>query len=54
MAALRLTTHDSGSGGFAEPFLYDSFMRDSAPIYPGALSTLLKRTLRDFLPSFAK
>jgi hypothetical protein len=26
MVALRLATHDSGSGWFATPFLYDSFI----------------------------
>ncbi len=28
--------HDSGSGWFAIPFLYDSFIRYSMPVYPGA------------------
>ena len=41
MAALRLATHDSGSGRFATPFLYDSFIHNSTPVYPGALSNLL-------------
>jgi hypothetical protein len=41
MAALRLATHDSGSGWFARPFLYDSFIHNSTPVYPGALSNLL-------------
>jgi hypothetical protein len=41
MAASRLTTHDSGSGWFATPFLYDSFIHNSTPVYPGALRTLL-------------
>ena len=41
MAASRLATHDSGSGWFATPFLYDSFIHDSTPVYPGALSSLL-------------
>jgi hypothetical protein len=40
LPALRLTTHDSGSGWFATPFLYDSFIHDSTPVYPGALSIL--------------
>ena len=39
MAALRLATHDSGSGWFARPFLYDSFIHNSTPVYPGALSS---------------
>ena len=41
MAASRLATHDSGSGWFATPFLYDSFIHYSTPVYPGALSSLL-------------
>ena len=41
MAALRLATHDSGSGWFATPFLCDSFIHNSTPVYPGALRTLL-------------
>ena len=41
MVALRLATHDSGSGWFATPFLYDSFIHDSTPVYPGALNSLL-------------
>src|SRR5712692_6950960 len=41
MAALRPATHDSGSGWFATPFLCDSFIHDSTPVYPGALNTLV-------------
>jgi hypothetical protein len=41
MAALRLATHDSGPGWFATPFLYDSFIHYSTPVYPGALNSLL-------------
>jgi hypothetical protein len=41
MAASRLATHDSGSGWFAKPFLYDSSIHYSTPVYPGALRTLL-------------
>jgi hypothetical protein len=41
MAALRLATHDSGSGWFATPFLYGSFIHNSTPVYPGALRSLL-------------
>jgi hypothetical protein len=41
MAASRLATHDSGPGWIATPFLYDSFIHNSTPVYPGALSTLL-------------
>ena len=36
MAVLRLATHDSGSGRFATPFLCDSLIHDSTPVYPGA------------------
>ena len=43
MATLRLATHDSGSGWSAKPFLYDSFIHYSTPVYPGALSKLLER-----------
>lgn len=42
MAASRLATHDSGSGWLATPFLYDSFIHYSSPIYPGALRSLLR------------
>src|SRR5262245_35995498 len=41
MVALRLAMHDSGSGWIATPFLCDSCIHDSTPVYPGALSTLL-------------
>jgi len=41
MAALRLAMHDSGSGWFAKPFLYDSSIHYSTPVYPGALRILL-------------
>ncbi len=41
MAALRPTTHDSRSGWVASPFLYDSCIHDSAPVYPGAHHGLL-------------
>src|SRR5262245_20310020 len=41
MATLRLATHDSGSGWFANPFLCDSFIHDSTPVYPGARHGLL-------------
>src|SRR5436305_9383920 len=43
MAASRLAMHDSGSGWFAKPFLYDSFIHYSTPVYPGALRSLLGR-----------
>jgi hypothetical protein len=42
MAALRLATHDSRPGRLATPFLYDSFIHNSMPVYPGALSILLE------------
>src|ERR1700732_2040826 len=41
MAASWLSTHDSGSGWLATPFLCDSCIHDSTPVYPGALSKLL-------------
>jgi len=41
MAASRPTTHDSGPGWIATPFPYDSFIHNSTPVYPGALSSLL-------------
>ena len=44
MAASRFATHDSGSGWIAIPFLYDSFIHNSTPVYPGALSSLLRRS----------
>ncbi len=43
MEALRLSTHDSGPEWLAMPFPYDSFIHDSTPVYPGALSKLLRR-----------
>src|SRR5712692_9967608 len=36
IATLRSATHDSGPGWFATPFLYDSFIHYSTPVYPGA------------------
>ena len=45
MAALRLATHDSGPGRLATPFLYDSFIHYSTPVYPGALRSLLVNTI---------
>jgi len=45
MAASRLAMHDSGSGWFAGPFLYDSFIHYSTPVYPGALSSLLEEAI---------
>ena len=42
VVALRLATHDSGSGWFATPFLCDSFIHDSTPVYPGARHGLLE------------
>ena len=38
---LTAPTHDSGSGWFAIPFLCDSFIHDSMPVYPGAHHGLL-------------
>jgi len=34
MAALRLAMHDSGSGWFAKPSLYDSFIHYPTPVVP--------------------
>ena len=47
MAALRLAMHDSGSGWLAGPFLCDSCIHDSTPVYPGALSSLLASFCRE-------
>src|SRR5260370_41915163 len=41
IATLRSATHDSGTGWFATPFLYDSFIHYSTPVYPGARHGLL-------------
>ena len=49
MAALRLSMHDSGSGWLANPFLRDSSIHYSTPVYPGALSTLLSMMIRILL-----
>ena len=45
VVALRLATHDSGSGWVATPFLYDSCIHDSTPVYPGAHHGLLGATI---------
>src|SRR5215472_16560458 len=45
MATLRLATHDSVSGWFANPFLCDTFIHDSTPVYPGARHALLEQGL---------
>ena len=47
MAASRLAMHDSGSGWFATPFLYDSSIHYSTPVYPGALRSLLATFRRE-------
>src|SRR6266852_2514283 len=47
--ALQLPTHDSGSGWLATPFLCDSFIYNSTPVYPGALRNLLGES-RDLMP----
>src|SRR6516225_1523191 len=36
-AASRLPSHGSGPGWFATPFLYDSFIHCSTPVYPDAI-----------------
>ena len=46
MAAFRLATHDSGPGWIANPFLYDAFIHNSTPVYPGALSGLPRVMVR--------
>jgi hypothetical protein len=51
MAALRLATHDSGSGWFATPFLCNSFIHNSTPVYPGALIILLVRVVATGTPT---
>src|SRR6266542_3509676 len=48
-AALRLPSHGSGPGWFATPSLYDSCIRYSMPVYPGAI-----RTSRSPSPAFAR
>src|ERR1700674_4168020 len=45
MAALRLATHDSGSGWLAMPFLCDSFIHYSTPV----LSRRTTRAVRPYL-----
>ncbi len=45
MAASRPTTHDSGPGWIATPFPCDSFIHNSTPVYPGALSGLLENVM---------
>ena len=44
-AASRLPTHDSGPGWLATPFLCDSFIHYSTPVYPGALRSLLEANM---------
>ncbi len=36
--SLAMPAHDSRSGWFATPYLCDSYIRDSTPVYPGALT----------------
>jgi hypothetical protein len=48
MAALRLAMHDSGSEWSAKPFLYDSFIHYSTPVYPGARHGLLAEQMASF------
>jgi hypothetical protein len=43
MAASRLATHDSGSGWFATPFLYDSFIHDSTPVLSRRTTQAVRR-----------
>lgn len=51
LAALRLAMHDSGPGWIANPSLYDSFIHNSTPVYPGALSNLLATRASEFCTS---
>ena len=51
IATLRLATHDSGSGWFAKPFLYDSSIHYSTPVYPGALRILLEQSGQTLAPA---
>nr|WP_232537890.1 type VI immunity family protein [Cystobacter fuscus] len=37
-APSRMSTHDSGPSWVASPSMYDSFIRCSMPVYPGALT----------------
>src|SRR3954454_11800747 len=50
IATLRSATHDSGPGWFATPFLYDSFIHYSTPVYPGARHGLLPLDANRGLP----
>ncbi|HXX24213.1 MAG TPA: hypothetical protein VEO19_13780, partial [Terriglobia bacterium] len=45
-AALRPPSHGSGPGWFATPSLYDSFIRYSMPVYPGAFQSCALRQPR--------
>jgi len=49
VVALRLATHDSGSRWVATPFLCDSFIHDSTPVYPGAHHGLLGQIVLAFV-----
>jgi hypothetical protein len=51
MTASRLTTHDSGPGWLATPFLYDSFIHNSTPVFTDALSILLELWANDMCRS---
>ena len=54
MAASRLDMHDSGSVWIATPFLYDFFIHNSTPVYPGALIILLKHQQHRKLVAWAR
>src|SRR5215472_2415162 len=42
-AVSRPPSHGSGPGWLATPSLYDSFIRDSTPVYPGAIHSFAMR-----------
>jgi len=45
-SALRRTSHEAGSGWIANPFLCDSFIRNSMSVYPDAIRARLLAPLR--------
>lgn len=47
---LTAGTHNSGLGWFATPFLHESLIHYSTPVYPCALNGLLVNTGRAYLP----
>ncbi len=49
-----VATHDSGSGWVATPFLCDSFIHDSTPVYPGAHHGLLAEAITQLIARTAQ